>query len=167
VKQEFDSAREYRMLFTGGQLTFTFLAPLKRPAAASEVTLQFHDATFFASFSLPEGAVTLTKAPKGCTGTLSLPKSRQGASQKTLVNTLNEALSAGGSPEPSSSRFTVTCLDQVAPAGYTQPVAPALDGPYPVFGATGSMLTLLRVLVSLLVAVLVWSVVAVRRPGAP
>jgi ABC-type uncharacterized transport system substrate-binding protein len=98
AKQSFDVPRDPRMIFENGEVTLTYLLPLKSPAAAGKVlSLEVYDPTFFVAFSIADGkdAVVLAGgAPKGCATTVSRPKPIDTAQQRNLSEAFFETLTA-------------------------------------------------------------------------
>src|SRR5215210_4256587 len=97
AKPAFDAPRDYGMTFENGQVTLAFVLPLKTPARADKVlTLEVYDPSFFVSFSTAEGAtaIKLANAPKGCTATVTRPKSVEVAQGQKLYEAFFEALNA-------------------------------------------------------------------------
>lgn len=83
-KQDFGAPRDYRMTFSDGAVTLTYLLPLKAAAPAKTLSLEIYDPTYFVSFSLAEGndAVTLANPPQGCATNVSRPKNPDAAPQQ-------------------------------------------------------------------------------------
>jgi ABC-type uncharacterized transport system substrate-binding protein len=168
VKQELGPAREYGMIFKGGQLTFAFVAPLRTPAAARHLTMRVHDPTFLASFTLAKGAVTLINPPQGCTASVS-PAS---VPEQTWVNTLAGALDPI-TPFP-DEQVTISCEEHSAAAALNK--AGALVEVTPFFDDRSTPAvdqhTLVRVLgssvVSLVLIATLWSLwKGLRRTAKP
>lgn len=92
-KLEFAEPREPRMSLADGQLTLSFLLPLKVPVqpGSSAVTLEVYDPTYFVSFSLAPGddVVRLEGAPATCRTTVVRPKTE--AASAAPSGALNES----------------------------------------------------------------------------
>ncbi len=92
-KLDFAPPRDPRMSLADGQLTLSFLLPLKAPAQAgsSALTLEVYDPTYFVSFSLAPGedVVRLAGAPEGCRTTVLRPKTE--TAEAAPAGTLNES----------------------------------------------------------------------------
>lgn len=97
VKQTFGEPRDYAMSHVDGEVTLTYLLPLKKPpAAARTIGLEVADPTYFVAFALAQGddAVTLAGAPSGCVTTITRPKPMDPAQQQNLSEAFFEALTA-------------------------------------------------------------------------
>jgi ABC-type uncharacterized transport system substrate-binding protein len=97
AKQAFAAPRDYAMAFENGEVTLSYLLPLKAPANGTKaVVLEITDPTYFVSFTLADGkdAVKLAGAPKGCTAAITRPKPMEVAEQQKLSESFFEALTA-------------------------------------------------------------------------
>jgi ABC-type uncharacterized transport system substrate-binding protein len=112
AKQAFTAPREPRMEFENGLMTLSFHLPLKKPAANKLVAFEVYDPSFLVDFGIADGAdaVTLANAPKGCTAKITRPKPPDAARQKSLSESLSQALSAASDYSASqASRVIVAC----------------------------------------------------------
>jgi ABC-type uncharacterized transport system substrate-binding protein len=97
AKQPFAAPQDYAMAFENGEVTLTYLLPLKAPANGTRaVVLEVTDPSYFVSFTLADGkdAVKLAGAPKGCTAAITRPKPMSVAEQQNLSESFFEALTA-------------------------------------------------------------------------
>ena len=77
-------------------ITLRFTVPLKKPASAGKVlTLQVYDPTYFVSFDFARDGVSFAGPPKGCSLTLTQPKSLDEAESQKLGEAFFSGLSPG------------------------------------------------------------------------
>ena len=113
-KVEFGAAQDPRMSLADGQLTLTFLLPLKAPAPSgpATLTLEVYDPTYFVSFTLAPGedVVRLSGAPESCRATVVRPKAEAAAPAGALNESLFSALTAASNYGVQfANRIVVAC----------------------------------------------------------
>jgi len=112
TKQAFEAPRDYGMTFEDGQVTLSYVLPLKTPASAKTLSLEVYDPTFFVAFAMADGddAVKLASAPNGCATTVTRPKPIDTAQQQKLSEAFFEALTASsGFGSQFANRAIIAC----------------------------------------------------------
>jgi ABC-type uncharacterized transport system substrate-binding protein len=113
AKQGFEPPRDYDLTVEKGQVTLTVVLPVKDESRGGKtVSLEVYDPSFYVSFALDTGkdAVRLVGAPKGCTVSVSRPKSVDATQQQKLSEAFFEALTAASNYGASfANRALVAC----------------------------------------------------------